>query len=122
MPAETKNCLTCGNELHGRSDKKFCDDQCRTTYNNRFKTESLQVKAINAALRKNRKILESFLLPYKDKTTVNVSLNKLNGTGFNYTYNTHTLNTRSGNYVFCYEYGYRMLDDAFVMIVKSHDS
>ncbi|MES2690602.1 MAG: hypothetical protein V4658_09375 [Bacteroidota bacterium] len=122
MPAETKNCLTCGNELHGRSDKKFCDDQCRTTYNNRFKTESAQVKSINSILRKNRKILEGFLLPQKDKTTVNILLKKLSATGFNFTYSTHLLNTKNGNYTFCYEYGYRMLDDGFVMIVKSLDN
>lgn len=122
MLNETKNCLTCGSELHGRSDKKFCDDQCRTTYNNRNKTEGERVKYINAVLRKNRRILETFLLPANGKNTINIPVQKLTGTGFNYAYQTHTLNTKNGNYIFCYEYGYRMLDAAMVMVVKSLDA
>lgn len=29
-----KQCLFCGSELKGRSDKKFCNDFCRNNYNN----------------------------------------------------------------------------------------
>lgn len=27
-------CPVCGKEVNGRSDKKFCSDECRTFYNN----------------------------------------------------------------------------------------
>ncbi|MBQ6311618.1 MAG: DUF2116 family Zn-ribbon domain-containing protein [Bacteroidales bacterium] len=29
-----KTCPVCGKEVNGRSDKKFCSDECRTFYNN----------------------------------------------------------------------------------------
>jgi hypothetical protein len=44
---DTKTCLQCGTELRGRIDKKFCDDQCRTAYNNSIKTDSAIIKNIN---------------------------------------------------------------------------
>ena len=33
-----KRCLECNDVLHGRSDKKFCSDACRNTYNNKKKS------------------------------------------------------------------------------------
>ncbi|MBC7654417.1 MAG: DUF2116 family Zn-ribbon domain-containing protein, partial [Oligoflexus sp.] len=43
-----KQCLDCGNSIKGRADKKFCDDQCRSNYNNRIKAiEHPQIKKIN---------------------------------------------------------------------------
>lgn len=37
-----KNCLECGQPLGaGRSDRKFCNDICRTAYNNRRRSDSL---------------------------------------------------------------------------------
>ncbi len=38
LPAEIKTCLTCGAPLIGRVDKKFCDDYCRSMYNNKALT------------------------------------------------------------------------------------
>ena len=29
-----KSCLHCNRPLHGRADKKYCDDACRNNYNN----------------------------------------------------------------------------------------
>ena len=29
-----KKCPVCGKEVNGRSDKKFCSDECRTFFNN----------------------------------------------------------------------------------------
>jgi hypothetical protein len=46
----------------GRADKKFCDDYCRTNYNNQLKScENNYVRNINNALGKNRRILEELL-------------------------------------------------------------
>ena len=39
-----KMCPVCGGEIHGRTDKKFCSDDCRIYYNNiryRNKNKSL---------------------------------------------------------------------------------
>lgn len=118
MLTETKLCLNCGSAVYGRTDKKFCDDHCRTTYNNRFKVTSPAVKNINAALRKNRKILESFVPEEEFKAII--PSNKLAETGFNFTYHTHAFANGTGvNCFFCYEYGYQRLENAQIMVVKS---
>ena len=37
---EQKLCLECGEQIQGRSDKKFCSDYCRNSHNNKVNTES----------------------------------------------------------------------------------
>ena len=36
ISAVEKKCLDCGDSLRGRTDKKFCSDQCRNSYNNKL--------------------------------------------------------------------------------------
>lgn len=116
----TKCCRTCNKELFGRIDKKFCDDHCRAAYNNRLKNDSRVVKDINAALRRNRKILKS-LVPVQAHNVI-VSYRKLSETGFNFMYHTHTyVNKRGTSFFFCYEYGYIPLENAFYRLVKSRE-
>jgi hypothetical protein len=121
LPMETKTCLQCGTELKGRADKKFCDDQCRTAYNNALKVDSDMVKTINNVLRKNRKILEE-TIPASDGK-IKLHRNKLIDKGFSFNYHTHTYTTKAGAiYIFCYEYGYLLLEGDYVMLVKRNDT
>lgn len=110
-----KTCLDCGEPIVGRTDKKFCNDQCRNNYNNRLNSESSAfVRQINNILRKNRRIL-SELVPV-DKSTVHKE--KLSSLGFNFNYFTHLYTTQKGStYRFVYEYGYLQLDNDFYMLV-----
>jgi hypothetical protein len=118
MASETeRKCLECGTPIHGRRDKKFCDDQCRNDHNNRLLSEtSEEFKAINQILRKNRKILEELITPEgKTKIAGKVLAEK----GFNFTYITHLYTTKTGStYRYCYEYGYLPLEGDFFLIVK----
>jgi predicted nucleic acid-binding Zn ribbon protein len=109
-------CIDCGNPLHGRVDKKFCDDQCRSNYNNKTRTESNgTVKTINTILKRNRDILERFNPDGKSK----VSAAKLMAAGFNLDYHTHIYHTQKGSaYIFCYEYGYLKLAANEFLLVK----
>lgn len=51
-------CRECSAPLTGRSDKQFCSDSCRTAFHNRqYRSQGRQTGAINAILRRNRKIL-----------------------------------------------------------------
>ena len=51
-------CMECSTPVKGRADKKFCDDQCRSSYYNRTKMKEISVtKNINKILKKNRQIL-----------------------------------------------------------------
>jgi hypothetical protein len=113
---KAKSCLECGDTIRGRSDKKFCGDQCRNTWNNRCSQEANSfMRGVNHILRKNRKILED-LNP--DELTC-VSRRLLNAKGFNFEFTTNTLKAKDGNlYFFCYEYGYLPIQDDLIRLIK----
>jgi hypothetical protein len=113
-------CLDCGEVLHGRADKKFCNDQCRNNYNNQLNSSSYNlVRNINNILRRNRRILEELNPTGKTKTTNK----KLAAKGFDFEYHTRTYQTQNGKtYHFCYEYGYLPLDGDEVLLVKREDN
>ncbi len=108
-------CLQCGEKIVGRIDKKFCDSQCRNSYNNKIKRENEKlIVDINRILRKNRKILKQF--NPEGKTTIRKEyLTKL---GFDFKFHTHSFNTKSGfTYKFCYEYGYLEMEDGIKVLI-----
>lgn len=110
-------CLDCSEAIKGRADKKFCDDQCRSNYNNRNKTERDRfVKEVNSILLKNRNILHQLNPGGK----VKVDRERLLKKGFSFAYFTHIYQTQTGkSYHFCYEYGYLKLDNNDLLLVKS---
>jgi hypothetical protein len=118
---ETKNCLECGKSLKGRVDKKFCDDYCRNSYNNKLKlADSGVVRLINNVLAKNRRILQS-LLP-EDKETNKTTRDNLLLKGFSFKYLTHIYTTKTGKaYYYCYEYGYLPIDNDWFLIVRKKE-
>jgi hypothetical protein len=109
MPLEpdTRACLTCETMLRGRIDKKFCDDYCRSAYNNRQYQENRGlsfIRKVNNILRKNRRILEELAPPGEDTFTIPRA--RMVKKGFNFNYLT-CMQAREGVlYHFCYEYGY----------------
>ena len=65
-----KTCLDCGNVIHGRADKKFCNDLCRNNYNNQLNSNSYNlIRNINNILKRNRRIMEELNPSGKTKTT-----------------------------------------------------
>jgi len=113
-----KNCLACDSPLKGRSDKKFCDDYCRNSYNNQLKAITTnQVRNVNNALSKNRRILESFL-PEGEKG-IKVSQEELLHKGFLFKYVTHIESSRSGKtYYYCYDLGYAPIGNELYQLVR----
>jgi len=110
-------CKQCGEKIVGRIDKKFCDAQCRNSYNNKRKRESeKQIVEINRILRRNRKILKQ--LSPEGKTTIRKEY--LEKSGFDFRYHTHSYTTIHNNtYKLCYEYGYlELIDGIKVLIVN----
>lgn len=114
-----KVCLDCGEQLHGRIDKKFCDDLCRSNYNNKLYSEkSTVIKQINKILRKNRSVLMELNPTGKTK----VARKKLLSKGFDFTFFTSVYQTGNGKtYYFCYEYGYFYLENEEILLVKRED-
>lgn len=112
-------CLECGTRLMGRIDQKFCNDQCRNTYNNRLNSDDSKfVKNINNKLRKNRRILRELNPEGKTKEKKQSLISR----GFHFKYFTHVYKTKEGKvYYFCYEYGYLPLEDDFLALVMNRD-
>ncbi|MEZ4804134.1 MAG: hypothetical protein R2852_01230 [Bacteroidia bacterium] len=112
-----KTCKECSKPLIGRSDKKFCDDGCRNSFNNRHNSETNKVvNLVNSILKKNRTILQN-LIPEEGK--VSISEKTLMILGFNFDYYTNIYRTKKGGiYKFCYEYGYLQIDEGVLMLVK----
>jgi hypothetical protein len=114
-PTENQTCFECGTSFKGRADKKFCSDQCRTTFNNKLKNHENQfIKDVNNILRKNRRILIKLNPQGKNKIRREV----LSGEGFNFTYFTSTYTTRDGSkYFYCYDQGYLPMDKDYCLLV-----
>lgn len=112
-------CLVCKTKLRGRPDKKFCNSQCRSTFNNKLNSDSTNfMRNINNVLRKNWRILKS--LNPKGKTKLRREI--LVEHGFNFNYFTNVYRTRSGNeYHFCYDEGFLELDNDMFALVKRQE-
>ena len=111
-----RNCLECGEVLKGRSDKKFCSDYCRNSYNNKINRDTKNfIRNINNRLRKNWRILEQLNPNEKTKTSKRILLSK----GFDFSYYTSIYTTKKGAiYFFVYNQGYLPLDNDFYALVK----
>jgi predicted nucleic acid-binding Zn ribbon protein len=115
--AEPAICTFCGKPLKGRSDKRYCNDDCRNAYfNEQKKDEQKQVRTIDLALKKNRRILRELLGPSKTKIVEEKSLLLK---GFMFRYSTHIFTASSkSTYHFVYDYGYKVIGEGKFMIVK----
>jgi predicted nucleic acid-binding Zn ribbon protein len=117
MTDDKPKCPECGYEIIGRSDKKFCSDQCRNTFNNALKKDSNNyVRKVSSILRKNRRILEELNPHGKAK----VHKKKLIDKGFNFDYFTNIYRTKTGNvYRFCFEQGFLAVEeDYFTLVIR----
>ena len=111
-----RKCLECYEQLRGRADQKFCNDQCRSAYNNRQLIDSNKVvRSVNRILKKNYSILT--LLNPEGKTTV--LLNDLQKKGYRFDSFTCTYLARNSRiYYFCYDQGYSELENNKVILVR----
>lgn len=115
---QTARCLACDKPVKGRTDKKFCDDYCRNSFNNGLKAaKNNLVRNINNALGKNRRVLESFFK--REEEIAKTHKDKLLEKGFQFKYMTHTYTNKKGNvYFFCYDLGYMPLENNWYLLVK----
>jgi len=107
-----RKCLDCGDIIRGRSDKKFCSDQCRNSYNNRLNRDTNNfVRNVHGLLRKNRRILADLYTEGRRRTHKDA----LFALGYNFSFFTHVIETSgSEKYLFCFEYGFRDAGDDFI--------
>ncbi len=115
-------CLQCQSPLVGRSDKKFCDIQCKALYNNeKSRARDAYPKHVNSRLRKNRSILKH--LSPEGKTTIRMS--ELESRSFDFHIFTNVWKSKSGVYFFSYDWGFMPIIDSSgipkAIIVKKQD-
>lgn len=117
ITAVERVCLDCGARLLGRSDKKFCSDQCRNNYNNRLnRDQNNYVRNVHAQLRRNRKILSDL---YEDGHH-RIHRDALFAQGYNFTFFTHLVETRDGqHWSYCFEYGFLEAEAGYLELQKS---
>ena len=116
--SEEKLCLCCKKRIVGRSDKKFCSDECRTLYNNRrYRSENREMLKIDHILKKNRSILSK--LYYKGKTRS--SILELISLGFNFDFITSVKpGIENGSPGFgCYEYYCTIYENGNINLYKN---
>lgn len=114
-----QKCLHCHEPFYGRSDKKFCCDQCRSTYNNQRNTQNNAMsRRIISILRRNRRILKNL----NPKGRAKVHRLQLIEEGFNFYYLTNIYHTQKGKtYYFCFDQGYLQLDNEYYYIIDRKD-
>ena len=117
---DARLCMDCNEELKGRSDKKFCDDQCRSNFNNRqYSENTVYMRQINSILKRNRRILTEL----NPEGKIKITRKKLLAKGFTFDYFTNTYLTQAGTtYFFCYEAGYLLLANDEVLLVRKDDA
>ena len=122
MHTENRLCISCNSTIRGRTDKKFCNDHCRSAYNNlRNSSDSNYIRNINNALRRNRRMLETFLPPAA--TMVRIPRQQLYLKGFSFSYFTHTIAGKKGAvYYFCYDLGYLYLTPDRLLVVRKKET
>ncbi len=103
-------CLSCGKEISGRSDKKFCDVYCKSTYHYQKEKEQTPsfYRQVEKQLKLNRKLLKNF--NKAGKSTIRATL--LVEEGFNPNYFTHFWKNQKGEvYLFVYEFGFLRISE-----------
>ena len=97
----------CDDPLIGRTDRKYCSDQCRYLENNKNKQETERaILEANKTLRKNRAILKK-LCP-SGKATVRREILDAMGYDVNF-FSSIFLTGKKMIYYVCYDYGFTPL-------------
>ncbi len=117
--SQIKLCLFCSKPLKGRSDKKFCDEQCKNQYHNLAVEDGEKTyKRVLKILRKNRQVLKELL---GEQSSVVLTKEKLVARGYDPDFLTHfkEVGAAKRRYYFTFDYGYREEGDENVKVVKA---
>ncbi len=112
-----KSCLYCAKKTNGRTDKKFCNNYCRSSFHNEQSGQLTNyMRRVNAQLVRNRNILASLLQSTKCKKTIDFK--DLFLLGFHPNHCTHqTTSPNNITSIYCYDYGYQLLKANKVLLL-----
>lgn len=97
--------MNCNLELTGRSDKRFCDTYCKSSfhYKKKLTEEQSLYEMIDKHLKNNRRLLKLYNKSGKSVVRKEDLLKE----GFNPKFFTHFWKNGKGEvYLFCYEFGF----------------
>nr|WP_068888040.1 hypothetical protein [Pedobacter panaciterrae] len=114
---EERRCLNCGSLLKGRSDKRFCHDQCRSRHNYDQKSQDNLnlIREINNSLKKNWDILKT--LNINGETKISKRTMAIQGFNFDYFTSAYSIEGKE-KYFYCYEMGYQVINDSEILLVE----
>ncbi len=112
-------CYDCSKPLFGRSDKKFCGETCRVSFNNKkYANQTGNTKKTLRILRTNTKILKTMY----DEGKFILDRMELKFLDFNFHYLTFFYHSdEHGEIRFCFDYGYYINSDNKIVLVKSEN-
>lgn len=115
MNPNQNQCMECGAPVMGRADKKFCDDSCRNSYNNRQnRNRNMVLRKVNRKLAQNRRILMEFSqhLEFIDRSA-------LEARGFDFDYVTAVRQiAKDEMWYFCYDFAFSFLESGEIKILS----
>jgi len=111
-------CRQCGRPLHGRSDKTFCNDGCRNTFNRRKREHQRSLDHSNMpeifrTIKSNYDILKSLTSgePLEKDLRISLETKALSAKGFNPKFFTSSYQDSEGTWHFCFERGWLIQQD-----------
>lgn len=112
-------CINCGIRIRGRTDKKFCNDHCRSHYHNGLNRGRNNIfKEVNKILKKNTAILDRFI----QKGIYQMDKQTLIASEFNFNYFTNLIIGPDGdNFFGVYHYAYQLQDKEQVLLMPAAD-
>lgn len=115
-PRNTSRCLECGDKIsYGRTDKKFCCDECRNRHHNHKSRSDRYIKRkIISLLERNYQILDGLLQAGVDA----VPLSELMLMGFNPVYVTSFSKVNHHDSYACFDITYIMTPSRLCSISK----
>lgn len=118
---ENKKCPVCKKIIIGRTDKKFCSQECKNAYHSRLKKYiNASTSQVDKILHRNYAILVELL---KRKNYLETTKNQLENKGFVFHYCTSTyINTQNKQCYYVYDYLWFELSNKKVYIKKLPDT
>jgi hypothetical protein len=112
-----KQCLSCGQEIQGRSDKRFCSVVCKNAHNNDQRRQTKVVTAeIDGFLHRNREVLALLMGDTKKATFDRLILQRA---GFKFEYLTGVYFNKEGKmYRIIYDFAWMDFSDQSVLVVR----
>ena len=113
---EDVSCLECGDVIpYKRSNKKFCCEKCKNTYNNKkIRNARISKLRILNALDKNYKILSNLI---KSEMS-SLDIMQAKQLGFDFTYVTSYHKLRKGNEFFCFDIRFKISQSRLYSICR----